>query len=1228
MVDPGRPRLAPPQFPTDEVNVAVPPAVPQVHGGPAMLLPLTAVVAMLGMGVLAWSSGSTVMRSPTSLIFPAMMLVSAIGMLVQSAGRRGAAELDDHRRRYLVHLGALADQLVQAAALQRDSLTWVHPAPAALWTLIGGPRMWERGPNDSDFAHVRLGVGAQRLCRPITTPATPPAHRLDPVSVAALRRFVHAHATLEAVPVALALRGVPALTVAGEPESARDLLRAVVCQLAVLHSAGDVQVVAVAAGVRRARWDWLKWLPHNDHPLSGSMVYETVGQAETALGEVLANRGPFDPAAAPVQPHVVVIVDGADSTGGLLGGHGVAGVTVMAVGEGTRASAGMRLRIDGDRLAVVTGTGDQAVASVDRLALPDARLCARRLARYRRSGAGPASDPLRQWCAELGLDGPEAATVWSRREAGDRLRVPIGTTAHGTLVELDIKEAAEGGLGPHGLCVGATGSGKSELLRTVVLGMIARHPPEDLNLVLIDFKGGATFLGLDGLHHVSAVITNLSDEAHLVARMKDALGGEIHRRQQLLRRAGNVASAGAYQRLKCADDTLPALPSLFVVIDEFAELLHHHPDFVELFVTIGRLGRSLGMHLLLASQRLDEGRLRGLDSHLSYRICLKTLTGAESRAVIGVADAAELSGAPGAALLRTSAGTLTRFQTAYVGAPDPIVRHNRGNPAPPAVHAFTSMPTAVAALSAHPTPQPALVDTVIERFRGRGARAHTIWLPPLESSPELAELSHIPAGELTAPIGLIDLPFEQRRTPLVVDVGGAAGNVAVIGAPQTGKSATVRTIVTALASRHDPRRIQWYCLDFGGGTLHALGSLPHVGSVAARQDRELVQRTVDHVASILRSREARSTSDPYGDVFLVVDGWAAFREDFGELESTITAIATQGLSFGVHLLITAGRWADIRPGLKDQIGTRIELRLGDPVDSEMDRKQAALVPIDRPGSGITRAGHHFVVAQSHPGAVTSDRGWSAPPVRLLPDTIEHHAVVRQAGGDAARILLGIGEVEIEPVAVDFTRHAHLLILGDSECGKTAALRTLSREIVRTTPSQPAQVFVVDFRRGLLDAVRREHLAGYAFSAAALAEQLPGLVALLESRLPTADTTAEQFRSRSWWSGPEIFVIVDDYDLVTATSTDPLGRLLQLLPHAIDIGLHVVLARRCAGSARAMFEPMLAQLRDSGCMGLLMNGSPEEGTLIGTYRAAKQPAGRGLLVTRGGAQLVQVGWCPP
>jgi S-DNA-T family DNA segregation ATPase FtsK/SpoIIIE len=358
-------------------------------------------------------------------------------------------------------------------------------------------------------------------------------------------------------------------------------------------------------------------------------------------------------------------------------------------------------------------------------------------------------------------------------------------------------------------------------------------------------------------------------------------------------------------------------------------------------------------------------------------------------------------------------------------------------------------------------------------------------------------------------------------------------------------------------------------------------------------------------------------------------------------EQSISAIAAQGLSFGIHVVVSTTRWAELRPALKDQIGTRIELRLGDPADSEIDRRRARLVPAGRPGRGLAPEGLDMIVALPRLDGVASNQGLaeagvqvgemlrrraggvSAAPIRLLPGHIDHGDLVRLAAG--AGVLLGIEEVELRPVVIDFGRHQHLLIFGDSECGKTNALRTLCREIVRTVMPEQAQLFVVDFRRTLLGVVESEHSGGYAMSAPGVDALLPDLLSALRRRVPPARISQRQLRDRSWWSGPEIYVVVDDYDLVG----DALTAIAEYLPHAGDVGLHLVVARRSGGAARAVFEPLLAGLRDLGCLTLVMSTNPDDGPPFGSVSAAPLPPGRGMLVARNGSrQIVQVAWSPP
>ncbi len=1232
---------------TADIIVAAPPELPQPTSPSLLmrLLPVGMSLAALGVMAAAFFSGSAVTRNPTFLAFPMMMMVSMVLTAVTQRGRRRGGETDADRTDYLGYLSRLRTAVTEIAAAQRTSLDRSHPEPDTLWTLIGGPRMWERRVTDPDFCQVRIGVGTRPLSTRLIAPEIQPGGRSDPVTVAAARRFIHTHATVGHVPITIDLTTNACVTIDGDSSEVRGLLRAMICQLAVLHPPDQLLIIGVMEERNRAHWDWLKWLPHNQHPTvsdsvgSARMVYQSLAAAHRALsGADLPSR--------------VVVIGDLEGQGGFDSAESITGLTLLEVCP-RRVGSPLTIRHPG---------AAEALTHPDQMNPVDAVICARRLAAYR-VGAACYRDGSPGWPVLVGLDDVahfDPIKLWHSHNHHGRLCAPIGTTLDGVPLELDIKEPAENGSGPHGLCVGATGSGKSELLRTVALGMMARNSPEVLNILLIDFKGGATFLDLVNAPHVAAVITNLAEEAPLVARMRDALAGEMNRRQQLLRAAG-CASLAAYQQARRRTGAeLSALPALFIVVDEFSEMLSQHPDFADMFVAIGRLGRSLGMHLLLASQRLDEGRLRGLEAHLSYRVCLKTLSPSESRIVLGTPDAYQLPNTPGAGFLRSGSGELIRFQTAFVSGPlqadgttrRPAPVHQE---TPAAVRMFSTQAVGPVAhmVNADGSPAPTLLRTVLDRLSGHGPPAHRVWLPPLDGAPPLESLLRgAGLGTLNVPIGIIDRPFEQCRTPLMVDLSRAAGNVAIVGAPQSGKSTALRTLITALAAAHDPGQVQFYCLDFGGGTLASVNALPHVGAVAGRADPELVGRTIAELESVMCWREAvycergidsiaqyrqlrselpDSGRDPFGDVFLVIDGWASLRHEFPSVAESITSIAFQGLSFGVHVVLSASRWAEVRPSLKDQIGTRIELRLGDPADSELDRKRAHDVPRDRPGRGLSHDGLHMAIAS--PMDVGELRGrhgeLAAPPIPLLPTHIDHNAVVHQAGGELnAQLLLGLEERRLRPVTVDFGRNSHLLILGDNECGKTTTLRTLCREIVRTKADAEAQLVIVDFRRTLLGVVESQHLGGYALSPTALRALVPGLLEVLQRRMPPADVSQDQLRARSWWSGPEIYLVVDDYDLVATPAGNPLLDLLEYLPHAKDLGLHMVVARRSGGAARALFEPLLAGMREIGCMGLMMSARPDEGSLFGSGRPARLPAGRGVLVTHAGdEQVVQVGWSP-
>jgi S-DNA-T family DNA segregation ATPase FtsK/SpoIIIE len=577
-----------------------------------------------------------------------------------------------------------------------------------------------------------------------------------------------------------------------------------------------------------------------------------------------------------------------------------------------------------------------------------------------------------------------------------------------------------------------------------------------------------------------------------------------------------------------------------------------------------------------------------------------------------------------------------------------------------------------------------LLDVAVSRMRGRGPAARQVWLPPLDlpdplgalmpdlaPDPELGLVSREwrALGGLTVPLGTVDRPREQRRDTLTVDLAGAAGHVAVVGGPRTGKSTLLRTLVAGLSLTTTPLESQVFVLDFGGGTFAGLRSLPHVAGIASRSEPDVVRRIVAETSGIVDRREAsfralgidsiqtyRSeraagrVDDGYGDVFLVVDGWSTLRADFDDLEPELQQLASRGLTFGLHLVIAASRWADFRAAVRDLMGTRLELRLGDPMDSEIDRRLAALVPTGCPGRGIGPGRLHFLAAlpriDDDPDPATLGhgveasvrriaeawRGPAGPKLRLLPEVLPVDVLLAHRDRPATAtgpILLGVDEKQLAPVGLDPAAEPHWLVFGDGGSGKSTALRGYLHEVVRTRTPEQAQIVVVDYRRSLLGEVPGAYLLDHLTSAAQATPALGDLASYLGQRLPGPDVTAEQLRSRSWWTGAEVFVVVDDYDLVATAHSSPVSALQPLLAQARDVGLHLVVARRSGGASRSLYEPVLQSLRDLATPGLVLSGSPDEGALVGGVRPGPAPPGRGRLVTRGrGVEVVQLAWRAP
>jgi S-DNA-T family DNA segregation ATPase FtsK/SpoIIIE len=1052
------------------------------------------------------------------------------------------------------------------------------------------------------------------------------------------------------------------------------------------HEPTVLGISLAASDLEGPEWSWLKWLPHVDIPGEldgvGPARYLSTRPDELAalLDPALADRPAFTGGPADAARHLLIIVDDPDydlKASPLAAGR--AGVTVVhrsgTAPHREQYSDPERpiLRIaDGAIDRWETGGWQRYIDTADQLGADDTGHLARRLSRWdsnpTHSGLQSAATRGATFTNLLGI--PDASrldvpTLWAPRRRDDELRVPIGVTATGEPLIFDLKDEAEGGMGPHGLMIGMTGAGKSQTLMSILLSLLTTHSADRLIVIYADFKGEAGADIFRNFPQVVAVISNMAEKKSLADRFADTLRGEVARREMMLREAGRRVQGSAfnsvteYENAIAAGHDLPPIPTLFVVADEFTLMLSDHPEYAELFDYVARKGRSFRIHILFASQTLDVGRIKDIDKNTSYRIGLKVASPAVSRQIIGVEDAYHIESgkehkgvgflvpAPGAAPIK--------FRSTYVdGIYDPpqaaktLVVHSAPEPklfTAGRVEPDQSTVIATAGEDDSVGPPRKLITTIGDQLMRYGPRAPELWLPPLDDPIPLSTVlarAALPRGEWRWPLGEIDKPFEMRRDALVFDARSSAGNLVIHGGAKSGKSTALQTFILSAANLHSPSEVSFYCLDYGGGKLRALEDLAHVGSVASALEPERIRRTFGELEQLLRSRQQREVfrdklgpDDGMGQVFLVIDNLYAFGRDNTDQFNTrnpllgkVTELVNIGLAYGIHVVVTTPSWLEVPLAMRDGLGLRLELRLHDARDSNVRlvgalHRPAEAVPADQPGRGLTMAAEHFLFAAPELDQVSAINarhpGLTAPPVRLLPTNLSPAAVGAVYRGPD-RVIIGQREQDLAPVEVDFAENPLLLVLGDTKSGKTTLLRHIIRTIRENSTPDRVAFTVVDRRLHLVD----EPLFTDNEYTANVDRVLPamlGLSALIEQRQPPVGLSVSQL---SGWTyqGHTHYLIIDDVDQIPDTPAltgpyvgqRPWTTLIGLLAQATDLGLRVIVTARATGSAHAlMTSPLLRRFNDLQATTLMLSGNPADGGKVRGQRFDRLPAGRAILL---------------
>ena len=1368
----------PPVIKPENIVLPTPLSIPPPEGKPWWLIVVGVVVVglLIGMVAMTFASGSRVFGGAGS-IFPIFMIGGVAMMMF--GGRFGGQQqmsrpkLDSMRAQFMLMLDMLRETAHESADSMDANYRWFHPAPTTLAAAVGSSRMWERKPDGKDlnFGVVRVGVG---MTRPEVTwgePQNMPTDiELEPVTGKALQEFGRYQSVVYNLPKMISVLVEPWYSLAGDREQALGLMRAIVCQLAFSHGPDHVRMIVVSSDLDE--WDWVKWLPHFGDPRrqdaagNARMVYASVREFAAEQAELFAGRGSFTPrhassSAQTPTPHTVIIADAVDPQWEyVISGEGVDGVTFFDLTGSAMWSAVPERTLRFDKKGVIEALPRDRdtwmvidekpwfFALTDHISIAEAEEFSQKLARWRLAeayeeiGQRVAHIGARDIMAYYGIDDPghiDFQALWDSRNDSmgrSRLRAPFGVRSdNGELLFLDMKSLDEGGDGPHGVMSGTTGSGKSTLVRTVIESLMLSHPPDELQFVLADLKGGSAVKPFAGVPHVSRIITDLEEDQALMERFLDALWGEIARRKAICDSAG-VDDAKEYNsvrsRMRARGQDMAPLPMLVVVIDEFYEWFRIMPTAVDVLDSIGRQGRAYWIHLMMASQTI-ESRAEKLMENMGYRLVLKARTAGAAQAA-GVPNAVNLPAKAGLGYFRRSLEDIVRFQAEFLWRDYfPRGLTDDGDEAPALVHSidyvrpqlftnsFTPLEVSVGGpdvtVPAIPADgelleaggpdddvegirTPKVGTVIIDQLRKIDFQPYRLWQPPLNQPVAIDELvnrflghpwqqDYGTARDLVFPIGIIDRPFKHDQPPWTVDTSGPGANVLILGAGGSGKTTALQTLICSAALTHTPEQIQFYCLAYSSTALTTVARLPHVGEVAGPTDPYGVRRTVAELLALVRRRKSTFLeygiasmevfrrrkfggeagpvpNDGFGDVYLVVDNYRALAEENEVLIEQVNVIINQGPSFGVHVVVTADRESELRPPVRSGFGSRVELRLAAVEDAKLVRSRFAKdVPV-KPGRGMVavnyvrldadpQSGLHTLVARPALASTPTNRFESdsiveavsritsgqAPPVRRLPATFgveqlrELAAQDTRQGVGAGGIAWAISELDLSPVYLNFAENAHLMVTGRRECGRTTTLATIMKEIGRlyapgatSAPTPPAgqpsaQVWLVDPRRQLLTTLGSDYVEKFAYNLDGVQAMMGELAAVLAGREPPPGLSAEELLSRNWWSGPEIFLIVDDIQQLPAGFDSPLHKAAPWVTRAADVGLHVIVTRTFGGWSSAGSDPMLRALAQANAPLLVMDADPDEGFIRGKMKGGPLPRGRGLLMAEDTGVFVQV-----
>jgi S-DNA-T family DNA segregation ATPase FtsK/SpoIIIE len=966
-----QPRLRTP-LSTERVKIPAPPNIPAPPSGVSWLtigLPLIATLLSVVL-MLSVVGGSTAL---SFLIFIPIMIATALASVLQAwlQKRDYRKQIAAAQQEYTIELQQVIGSVQTLWQTEQQLRTRNAPdfATCLQQAESQAARLGERRPSDDDFLAIRIGTGAVPAAFQVEAPEVNPRPKEFASHLVLADQIVQDYAQVAKCPLELPLRSHSGIGFVGARQEVAPVVRAFAAQTATFHWLSEVQFLVIAPQQARAEWQFLATLPHGREWWNRGASARSGGSGNTerlaALEAELQKRQQLfyanqlksgGAANKHILPFLIVIVDHVHTTPAppalkllLEKGRELGAAALFVVERITDVpsecsavvqvnGANLRYRATGPEGKTWNGDADSVtVPQIERLATALANIDW-----LREEDVSQPPDKV-TFLNMLGADSLEQLDVFSWWE-GDYpygyLRAPIGKTSRDADLIFDLNDT-DGAHGPHGLIGGMTGSGKSELLRTIVLALALTHHPYDLNFALIDYKGGATFNDLDQLPHTVGVITDIETYASYGERVILSLTAEIERRKRIVEQAKNIFGFGRshideYRKLPVRRP----LPRLVVIFDEFASFKQKHPEESKMLIDIARQGRSLGVHMILATQNPRSAVDDQVRQNSTFRIALRVSEPSDSNELIGIPDAAFLT--RGRAYFFVRAPLL--FQVAYGGAPyyarklpdDAIVRILADNRREILYPLDWNLSAPAAPNAIQETESQAILARILSVAETMALqKLAPVWQEPLPERLYLPRVLHdlkltswdgkqwVPLEDVTplAVIGKRDEPARQRQEYAVFNPIEQGGHILIFGAPGTGKSVLLQTIALSLAMSHTPEQVNLYIADLAGQPmLNALQPLPHVGAVIRPNESERIERLfkllraeIERRSELLRQTQAgtiaaynaRAADKRIPYTFVLIDDFGKLKNDYSDYAREVSRLANEGRPLGIYFIITA-----------------------------------------------------------------------------------------------------------------------------------------------------------------------------------------------------------------------------------------------------------------------------------------------------------------------------------